>query len=91
MMQRRTFIAAALGSIAGAVYGAIFMTLLPVVIRNLANALDSVLPFLGSQLPAVQNAVFGLVIILFLIIEPRGLNRLWERMKEYVRYWPFRY
>src|SRR5690606_15826213 len=74
-----------LGSIAGAVYGAIFMTLLPVLIRNLANALDSVAPFLGSQLPAVQNAVFGLVIILFLIIEPRGLNRLWERIKEYFR------
>jgi branched-chain amino acid transport system permease protein len=80
-----------LGSIAGSVYGAIFMTLLPVVIRNVANALDSVVPFLGDQLPAVQNATFGLVIILFLIIEPRGLNRLWERIKEYFRFWPFRY
>jgi branched-chain amino acid transport system permease protein len=80
-----------LGSIAGAVYGAIFMTLLPVVIRNVANALDSVVPFLGDQLPAVQNATFGLVIILFLIIEPRGLNRLWERIKEFFRFWPFRY
>lgn len=80
-----------LGSIAGAVYGAIFMTLLPVVIRNVANAVDSVVPFLGNQLPAVQNATFGLVIILFLILEPRGLNRLWERIKEYFRFWPFRY
>ena len=80
-----------LGSIAGAVYGAIFMTLLPVVIRNVANSLESVVPFLGDQLPAVQNATFGAVIILFLIIEPRGLNRLWERIKEYFRFWPFRY
>ena len=80
-----------LGSIAGAVYGAIFITLLPVVIRNVANAFESVMPFLGNQLPAVQNATFGLVIILFLILEPRGLNRLWERIKEYFRFWPFRY
>jgi len=50
-----------------------------------------VIPFLGDQLPAVQNATFGAVIILFLIIEPRGLNRLWERIKEYFRFWPFRY
>lgn len=80
-----------LGSIAGSVYGAIFITLLPVVIRNVANALEPALPFLAAQLPAVQNAVFGLVIILFLIIEPRGLHRLWERIKEYFRFWPFRY
>ncbi|KRE37860.1 ABC transporter permease [Janibacter sp. Soil728] len=80
-----------LGSIAGAVYGAIFMTLLPEVIRQVANAMSSSLPFLTDQLPAVRNATFGLVIILFLIIEPRGLDRIWQRMKEYIRFWPFRY
>ena len=80
-----------LGSIAGAVYGAIFMTLLPEVIRQVANSLGSSMPFLTDQLPAVRNATFGLVIILFLIIEPRGLDRIWQRVKEYVRFWPFRY
>ena len=80
-----------LGSIAGAVYGAIFMSLLPVLIRTVADVVGPAAPWLSNQLPAIQNAVFGLVIILFLIIEPRGLNRLWERAKEYVRYWPFRY
>ena len=80
-----------MGSIAGAVYGAIFMTLLPVLIRTLAEAVGPAAPWLSNQLPAIQNAVFGLVIILFLIIEPRGLNRLWERIKEYFRFWPFRY
>ena len=80
-----------LGSIAGAVYGAIFMTLLPVLIREVANSLSGAAPFLSQQLPAVQNAAFGAIIIGFLIIEPRGLNRLWERAKEYFRFWPFRY
>ncbi len=80
-----------LGSIAGAVYGAIFMTLLPVLIREGAGVVGPVVPFISDRLPAVQNAVFGLTIIAFLIIEPRGLDRIWHRMKDYVRFWPFRY
>lgn len=80
-----------LGSVAGAVYGAIFMTLLPVLIRGWANDLSGVFPFLSNQLPAIQNAAFGLIIILFLIFEPRGLDRIWHRIKDYVRFWPFRY
>lgn len=80
-----------LGSVAGAVYGAIFMTLLPVLIRNAANTVEGAVPFLAAQLPAVQNAAFGAIIIAFLIFEPRGLDRIWQRMKDYVRFWPFRY
>ena len=75
----------------GAVYGAIFISLLPVLIRYAADAWGGAVPVLSAQLPAVQNAVFGLVIIAFLILEPRGLARLWQRAKDYVRYWPFRY
>ncbi|GAA1158535.1 branched-chain amino acid ABC transporter permease [Ornithinicoccus hortensis] len=80
-----------LGSIAGAVYGAIFMTLLPEFIQEAANSAESSLPFLANQLPAIQNALFGLIIICFLIFEPRGLDRIWHRMKDYIRFWPFRY
>ncbi|MFX0539191.1 branched-chain amino acid ABC transporter permease [Ornithinimicrobium sp. Y1847] len=80
-----------LGSIQGAVYGAIFMTLLPVLIREVADQLRGPMPFLSAQLPALQVAAFGLVIIVFLIFEPRGLARLWQRLKDYVRFWPFRY
>jgi branched-chain amino acid transport system permease protein len=80
-----------LGSVAGAVYGAVFMSLLPVLIRNAANGVEGVVPFLADQLPAVQNAAFGAIIIGFLIFEPRGLDRIWQRIKDYVRFWPFRY
>ncbi|WP_431473202.1 branched-chain amino acid ABC transporter permease [Ornithinimicrobium sp. W1665] len=91
IMYLAMIIVGGLGSIAGAVYGAVFMSLLPVLIRELADVVGPAAPWLSSQLPAIQNAIFGLVIILFLIIEPRGLNRLWERAKEYIRFWPFRY
>lgn len=80
-----------LGSIAGAVYGAVFMTLLPVLIRNVANGVSDSVPIIAAQLPAIQNATFGAIIIAFLIFEPRGLDRIWQRMKDYVRFWPFRY
>ncbi|HEX5542054.1 MAG TPA: branched-chain amino acid ABC transporter permease, partial [Micromonospora sp.] len=64
-----------LGSIAGAVYGAAFIMLLPPLLAELAGAVRSWAPFLADQLPAVQAATFGLVIVLFLLFEPRGLDR----------------
>jgi branched-chain amino acid transport system permease protein len=67
------------------------MILLPVLISELSEAVEPAFPFLSTQLPAIRNAMFGLVILLFLIFEPRGLARVWQRMKDYVRFWPFRY
>lgn len=80
-----------LGSVAGSVYGAAFMMLLPALLTEVSGAVRGSLPFLVDQLPAVKNAIFGLVIVIFLIVEPRGLDRVWQRMKDYVRFWPFRY
>lgn len=80
-----------LGSIAGSVYGAAFMILLPVLLNELGHALRGTAPALAAHLPALQLGVFGLVIILFLIFEPRGMDRMWQRVKDYFGYWPFRY
>ncbi|MQA61312.1 MAG: branched-chain amino acid ABC transporter permease [Actinophytocola sp.] len=80
-----------LGSIAGSVYGAIFMITLPALLTRFGQDIQSSWPDAAQKMPAVQVVVFGLVIVLFLIFEPRGLNRIWHRMKDYVRFWPFRY
>ncbi len=80
-----------LGSIAGSVYGAAFMLVLPALITQTAQRLQSSYPNLIERLPAVQIMVFGFVIVLFLILEPRGLNRVWQRLKDTVGRWPFRY
>jgi branched-chain amino acid transport system permease protein len=80
-----------LGSVAGSVYGAVFLILLPILLLEASRALHNVAPFLGAHLPALELGVFGLVIVLFLIFEPRGLDRIWQRMKDYIRFWPFRY
>lgn len=80
-----------LGSVAGSVYGAAFIIMLPALIQQFGTSLRATLPVLTRELPAIQLGVFGLVIVLFLIFEPRGLARIWQRMKDYVRLWPFRY
>ena len=80
-----------LGSVSGSVYGAAFMTLLPAVISNLGRTLGGILPGLGQILPFIQQAIFGLTIILFLVFEPEGIAKLWRDIKDYFRLWPFSY
>jgi branched-chain amino acid transport system permease protein len=80
-----------LGSVAGSVYGATFMTVLPAMIQQFARNIRDTLPALAREMPAIQLMVFGLVIVLFLLFEPRGLDRTWQRIKDYFRLWPFRY
>ncbi len=80
-----------LGSVAGSIYGSVFMITLPAILQQLGRSMRGTFPTFQAQLPAIQLGVFGLVIILFLIFEPRGLARIWQRMKDYFRLWPFRY
>lgn len=80
-----------LGSVSGAVYGAIFIIGLQALLQELSGKLEGSLSFLQDNLPAIQQIIFGLTIVLFLIFEPKGLARLWQRMKDYFRLWPFRY
>lgn len=81
-----------LGSISGAVYGAAFLTWLPNYINQFGARLQtSSFSFIIRNLSALQLGVFGLVLVVFLLVEPRGLARLWQRTKDYFRLWPFRY
>ena len=80
-----------LGSVAGSVYGATFMTVLPAAIQQFARNVRDTIPMLTREIPAIQLIIFGLVIVLFLLFEPRGLDRTWQRVKDYFRLWPFRY
>jgi branched-chain amino acid transport system permease protein len=42
-------------------------------------------------LSSAQFFLFGLVIVVFMIVEPRGLARIWRNVKDYFRLWPFSY
>ena len=80
-----------LGSIRGSLLGAALITLLPALLTNLGRALQDTAPQAATLLPYAQQAVFGIVIILFLIFEPRGLSKLWGNVKDYFHVWPFAY
>ena len=82
-----------LGSVSGAVYGAAFIDAAArrCIDRARPSAAGTRRRSSPTELPAVQHAAFGLVIVLFLVFEPRGLARIWHRIKDYFRFWPFRY
>jgi branched-chain amino acid transport system permease protein len=64
-----------LGSIAGGFLGAAFIVLLPILMDNLATHFFAGLIDPG-HLENLQKVIFGGLIVLFLIKEPAGLNRL---------------
>jgi branched-chain amino acid transport system permease protein len=83
-----------LGSVLGSVFGAIFVTLLPIVIRWVMEAFGGALfspQTVLNIIPNLRLMLFGGLIILFLIMEPEGLNRLWRNVRNYFRVWPFAY
>ena len=76
-----------LGSILGSFLGAAFILLVPIFLTNAPRAVGLELPVaLQKQL---ELMVFGALIIFFLIVEPSGLARLWQIVKEKLRLWPF--
>jgi branched-chain amino acid transport system permease protein len=79
-----------MGSIPGAVLGALFVTLFPYAIEWMMNHLPVPEAWANSVF-AVNYTAFGLVMILFLLFEPQGLVGIWRRMQNYFLLWPFRY
>lgn len=81
------------GTISGAIMGALFITLLPRITREL----PTVLPFISADATGavtvfqVEAVLYGLLIVVFLIVEPRGLFGIWVRVRNYWRTWPFSY
>jgi branched-chain amino acid transport system permease protein len=66
-----------LGLVRGAVLGAIFVTVLPPVLRS---ALGDDVHVLGFNAPQLNLVVFGLAIVVFLIAAPGGLARFNVRL-----------
>jgi branched-chain amino acid transport system permease protein len=76
-----------LGSILGSFLGAAFIVILPLVLNQLPGWLG--IPLSTAMISHIEFMVFGALIVFFLIVEPRGLARLWAIGKEKLRLWPF--
>jgi branched-chain amino acid transport system permease protein len=85
-----------LGSLVGSFLGAAFIWVLPIVLRALPR--DFPLPFTDDRfiinaaaVEQINFMIIGALIMLFLILEPHGLARLWAIVKQKLRVWPFPY
>ncbi len=76
-----------MGSIAGCVLGAVALKLLDELVTVMGPVLAAAVAAQAAASLALMAR--GVVIILFLIFEPRGLVHLWGMIKAYVRLWPF--
>ncbi len=84
-------------TITGPIIGAAFVVLMPRIIETFAGSLpfiSSTVRVTGSDILNVfqlQRLLFGAMIVLFLVLEPRGLYGVWIRVRNYFKAWPFSY
>jgi branched-chain amino acid transport system permease protein len=76
-----------MGNVTGAIFGAVALKLLDELVTMVGPILSAaVAPQAAASLALISH---GLIIIIFLIFEPRGLHHRWEMIKAYFRLWPF--
>jgi len=80
-----------LGTTVGPIFGVIFIRLLQVGITFVSPILESSFALPAGFTTGIGPMLFGLAIILFLILEPRGLAHRWALFKAAYRLWPFSY
>ena len=74
-----------LGSVHGVFLGAIFLITMPQAISMVKDYLPAVI----GQAPGLQAAVYGLVLIGFVLFEPMGLYGRWLKIRTYLQMFPF--
>jgi branched-chain amino acid transport system permease protein len=78
-----------MGSTTGAILGAVSLKLLDELVTIVGPILSAVV---AAQAAASLGLIMrGLILILFLIFEPRGLAHQLEKIKAYFKLWPFSY
>jgi branched-chain amino acid transport system permease protein len=78
-----------MGSILGGILGAVFMTLVPEVLKLMVGWLPNASEAMVMLAP-VRTIVFGVLIVGFLVFEPHGLAEIWRRIRRFFHLWPFR-
>jgi branched-chain amino acid transport system permease protein len=78
-----------MGSTTGAILGAVSLKLLDEMVTIVGPILSAIV---AAQAAASLGLIMrGLILILFLLFEPRGLAHQWEKIRAYFKLWPFSY
>jgi len=80
-----------LGTLHGSFWGPLAIKVLDLQVERLSEWAGSHLPAATNLTTALRPLSFGLVIVLFLMFEPRGIANWWRIARSYVKMWPFRY
>jgi branched-chain amino acid transport system permease protein len=80
-----------LGTLNGSFWGPVAIKFLDLKVETLAETAGQYLPSTMNLATALKPFTFGLVIVLFLMFEPRGIANWWRITKSYTKRWPFRY
>jgi branched-chain amino acid transport system permease protein len=80
-----------LGTLNGSFWGPVAIQFLELQVESLAEFSAQYMPPSMNLATALRPLTFGLVIVLFLMFEPRGIANWWRIAKSYTKLWPFRY
>ncbi len=80
-----------LGTLTGSFFGPAAIKLLDLQMENLSEWSASFLPATMNLATALRPLAFGLIIVLFLMFESRGIANWWRICRSYIKLWPFRY
>ncbi len=81
-----------LGNIPGSIFGTVFIVALNEVLSHIIGYFMNVGEAgMALTLAPLKEFVFGLVIVLFLIFEPKGIAEIWRIVRSSFRLWPFSY
>jgi len=79
-----------MGNTWGAVIGAVALKFLDELVTIIGPILAGMLPAVAAQFAASLSLIVrGVIIVVFLIFEPRGLIHGWEKLITYFKLWPF--
>lgn len=73
-----------LGSLHGCFYGAIVVAFLP----QFLSLVKDVLPPSIGNIPGLQGGVFGLILVLFILLEPYGIYGRWRKTRLFFEIFP---
>jgi len=78
-----------LGTLIGSFFGAALIYILPIALRAIPGMFG--LPIRPATAEQLTFVIVGMLIVVFLVLEPNGLARLWQIGKQKLRVWPFPY
>lgn len=80
-----------LGTLIGSFLGPSAIQILDLLVTNFSEFAKTLFPAALDLATALRPLTFGLVIVLFLMFEPRGIANWWRILRSYFKLWPFRY